>query len=314
MKKTICLLFLSLLFMACDDGDIIVTTFDFDSETQLSLCGGNTTKVIYAINDEPIESISFNFENEDFDGTFDSIQPPEPREIAFDQNNELIYRTYNAAINGNDYFCVEVPPSTPVVLQEYTSTSGGSVFFSTTVTEQDDEDSVPSEAEDRNANGDFFDDDFDGDGIPDFIDVDDDNDNVPTSVETVEDSDITTPEGYPDTDGDGDPNYLDEDDDDDGTITRYEDLNAFDDSENVVLNPGDDDTDGDGTPNYLDVDDSASETVDLFRQFEVSRTFRTRLVAKNVTMQSSTSNESITFETLVMGYLDISKSDTLLVE
>lgn len=314
-QKSIVLFLFTCLLTSCDDGDIIVTTFDFDSETQLQLCGKSATKVIYAFNDEPIESISLRFEDADFDGVFfDTIPNPPARAIELDLANRLIYRTYSAQISQGNYFCSEVPPSSPTVLEEYTSSSGGSVIFTTTVIKQDDNDGVDKELEDLNANGNFFDDDSDGDGFPNFIDADDDNDNSPTLIE-IEGKE-TLPENYRDTDGDKVPNYLDEDDDGDGTISRYEDLNAFDnvDGDNVAdLNPADDDTDQDGIPNYLDTDDSEPLTVDLFKKYEVSRTFRTRLTAKNVTMNHSTSDESITFETLIMGYLDISATDTLMV-
>lgn len=315
IKNIVALLFFIGIFVGCDDGDIIVTTFDFDSETQLTLCGENTTKVIYAINNEPIESISFNFEEEDFDGVFfDTIPNQPPRSITLDNNNKLIYRTYSAEITQGNYFCNEVPPSSPRVLEEYTSTNGGSVILTTTVIEQDDNDGVPAALEDRNNNGNLFDDDTDGDGLPDFLDADDDNDNVPTLTE-IEGAE-TLPEDYRDTDADGVPNYLDEDDDGDGTITRYEDLNAFDnvDGDGIPnLNPTDDDTDNDGIPNYLDPDNSASISVEFFKNYVVSRTFRTGLVAKNVTMEHATSDESITFETLVMGYLQVAATDTLFV-
>lgn len=46
-----------------------------------------------------------------------------------------------------------------------------------------DRDGVPSYLEDRNGNGNFYDDDTDGDGIPDFLDADDDGDGVPTRTE-----------------------------------------------------------------------------------------------------------------------------------
>lgn len=301
-----------LFFSSCDDGQVIVTTFDFDTETALTLCGESSTKVIYAINSDPAESISLNFIDPEFDGTsFNTIANPPEQTLLLSASNKLIYRTYNGDLQSN-YFCSLVPPSSPQVLEEYQSTTGGSVIFNTTIVEQDDDDGVKKELEDRNGNGDFFDDDTDGDGLPDFIDADDDNDNVPTLTEI--EGKNTLPKDYRDSDGDGAPNYLDDDDDGDGTISRYEDLNALDntDGDNIPdLNPVDDDTDLDAIPNYLDPDNNASLTVDFYRQFVVSRTFRTLLIAKNVTMEHSTSDESITFETLIMGHLDIKASDTL---
>lgn len=68
------------------------------------------------------------------------------------------------------------------------------IFDITLVTKSDadhDNDGVLSKYEDLNANGDFFDDDTDGDGIPNFLDLDDDGDGYTTREEityTVEEN------------------------------------------------------------------------------------------------------------------------------
>ena len=59
-----------------------------------------------------------------------------------------------------------------------------------------DRDRVLSNNEDLNANGDFFDDDTDGDGIPDFLDYDDDGDNVLTKTEIRYVDPVTDEVGY----------------------------------------------------------------------------------------------------------------------
>jgi hypothetical protein len=93
-----------------------------------------------------------------------------------------------------------IPPNTPLIFQ---------------ITLQDvnrvdtDSDTVDSIYEDRNGNGDFSDDDTDGDGIPDYLDTDDDGDGILTKDEDV------NGDGNPrndDTDFDGIPNYLDSND------------------------------------------------------------------------------------------------------
>ena len=105
-------------------------------------------------------------------------------------------------------------------------------------------DGVPTVNEDLNGNGNYGDDDTDGDGIPDFLDDDDDGDMVLTQFEApLLDSDV-----------DGTPNYLDLDDDGDGIWTIYEDI-ALPNTYPQDYNPTNDDTDGDGIPNYLDIDD-----------------------------------------------------------
>jgi len=143
-----------------------------------------------------------------------------------------------------------------------------------------DQDGVPSREEDLNRNGDFRDDDTDGDGIPNFLDVDDDGDRLLTRFENS---------FYEDFNGDGDndgiANYLDVDDDNDGVLTKYEavfnsffntgkytvkrykkrwdynpktwkpnfkDKSRLTSKEEEVEYP---DTDGDGLPDFFDIDD-----------------------------------------------------------
>lgn len=104
-------------------------------------------------------------------------------------------------------------------------------------------DGVPTATEDINGNGNFGDDDTDGDGIPDFVDDDDDGDMILTNIETVF-SRSDTNLNYTDTDGDGIPNYLDNDDDGDGVLTIDEDYDGD-------SNPLNDDVNNDGIPDYL---------------------------------------------------------------
>lgn len=114
-----------------------------------------------------------------------------------------------------------------------------------------DNDTVASNLEDVNADGNLGNDDTDGDGLPDFLDNDDDGDQMLTFEEYV--FIVGPPDGNDgeillDTDGDGVVNYLDNDDDGDGVLTINEDANCN-------ANLTDDDTDGNGTPDFLDLDD-----------------------------------------------------------
>ena len=71
-----------------------------------------------------------------------------------------------------------------------------------------DRDGVPSKLEDRDGDGNLFNDDTDGDGVPDYLDADDDGDNIFTIDEVTDDEgNVIIP--YPDDDNDGTPNYLD---------------------------------------------------------------------------------------------------------
>ena len=120
-------------------------------------------------------------------------------------------------------------------------------------------DTVDTVTEDLNGNGNYGDDDTDGDQIPDFLDEDDDGDYVLTEIEAVFTNRTSRTNNYLDTDGDQIPNYLDNNDDGDALLTLEEDVNGN-------YNPQDDDTDGDNIPDYLD-NEALSTTNNLLQQF-----------------------------------------------
>lgn len=111
-----------------------------------------------------------------------------------------------------------------------------------------DNDSVPTDLEDLNADTNLANDDTDADGIPNYSDNDDDGDMILTNLEYVfpkTNSATSSVNVALDTDNDGTPNYLDNDDDGDGVLTYLEDYNGNG-------NPADDDTNANGTPDYME--------------------------------------------------------------
>ncbi len=66
-------------------------------------------------------------------------------------------------------------------------------------------------AEDRDRDGNPYNDDTDGDGTPDFLDDDDDGDGIPTKDEASDPNGDSQPDDARDLDGDGVPDYLDSD-------------------------------------------------------------------------------------------------------
>ncbi|MFL0354511.1 hypothetical protein [Xanthomarina sp. GH4-25] len=227
MRKIITFLSIMLLIFSCDDGDIIIVQLDFDDTFEA--CG---ELVFYNIRENPAESISLQISSPaiTLDDLFE-VEPISNGSLLVELVNDSIsgtidgvtnlfnYRSYNS-ISGN-LFCNDVPPSDLQITDDQSSSSGN--FLITTTYSEDDNDGVPAEMEDLNGNGDYFDDDTDGDGIPNFLDEDDDGDNVLTSTELIDydmddndDDPLTDPQ---DTDGDGVPNYLDNDDDGDMVLT-----------------------------------------------------------------------------------------------
>ncbi len=234
MKKLLVFLF-SILLLSCDDGDILITSFEFN-DVDLQLCKGakENEYVFFKINQTINEAISYNFISETFSETNVTSEP-----IFIDLDNEtnnLIYRQFNSSITA-DYYCSNIPPSNILVTEELIGTSGRAEIV-TQIVEEDDNDGVDSEVEGNR--------DTDDDKIPDFKDQDDDNDNILTSAELS--NGIPNNDDPRNTDNDELPDYLDPDDDNDGIPTIDEDLNNNG-------NPRDDDYDNDGTPNYLDNDD-----------------------------------------------------------
>lgn len=282
MKRFFLLLTAVFLLQSCDDGDIIITTFNFD-DTELKACGQLGNYVFYKINPEARESLSLKL------GVPDSLYKTEGLKpyILNGTSNFVNYRTYDAA-PGNDYFCSSIPPTSPLVTVDYLAASGTANI--TTIFLYDDNDGVPAEDE--------FDGDTDGDGIPDSYDEDDDGDNVPTALELdIQNDDgdgdpLTNPL---DTDNDGIPDYLDPDDDGDGVLTRNED-------KNMDLNPRNDVTDPNVGADYLNPDVADTYLVNEYRLHSYVITKNAKIELQNLVLVSG--EEEITQETLLMGTLE----------
>ncbi len=133
MRKLSCLVVLLLFLSSCDDGDIIVTTFDFEEET-FNLCSDGRDKFLYHINNGDVfETLTLQLNSTNFAlGDNELVLTEETLRIPLSGNNLITYRTYDAAVptGRNAYFCSLNPPSNPQVLQEYRSV-GGTVIIRT---------------------------------------------------------------------------------------------------------------------------------------------------------------------------------------
>ncbi|WP_373056053.1 hypothetical protein [Zunongwangia sp. H14] len=306
MKKIFGLILLVALFLSCDSGEIIVTSFDME-DSQLKLCG-LATKVLYTTNSEDVyESMSLVLKNTAI-STAESTLRTEIGDVALSLNttNRLIYRIYNDAVP-TSYFCSDIPPSNPEVLEEYISSSRGTININTyyrdlTNEADSDNDGLTNLEEGFDVDGeDHLD--SDGDGIPDYLDIDDDNDNVETSAELRNpDGDPTTGDSeYRDTDEDGIPNYLDTDDDGDGAPTRNE---VDPDSESDILEPASY-LNGAEIAYYLDRTAAISEENDTFLENEIKRSIRTYITIRDFSLiKQDGSGEEIKFAQYDLGFFD----------
>ncbi len=283
MRKILALLSMFIFLTSCDDGDVILVELDFDDTFQA--CG---ELVFYNLRENPAESISLQISSPAW--TLNDIFEVEPSETnpllvelvnpeiegTIDGSNNLFnYRSYNSLIE--NLFCNDVPPSNLAITQDLSSSDG--IFKISTTYMEDDNDGIPAEMEDINGNGDLYDDDTDGDGLPNFLDPDDDGDNVLTSTELIDydnddddDDPLTDPQ---DTDGDGIPNYLDPDDDGDGILTiDEENVNQDQNPSNDYTNPN--------IADYLNPDVANEVPATAYRVHTITQTFEVSLVVENI--------------------------------
>lgn len=292
MRKYFLVILTTILLFSCDDGDLIVTDFNFEERSLQWCTGNNNMQVFYKINNTTTnEAIALIFRLEPASENF-LIAEEGVLEIPVSAQNEVVYRTFNSAV-GENYFCREIPPVSPVVNEEYRSTSKGLIRITSTLrnAEDHDADGVPSLAEGMETQQDT-----DNDGIPDYLDIDDDNDNIRTSGEIAVDTESTAM-GYPDSDGDGIPNYLDPDDDNDNALTRNEDWNQ---SGSPL-----DDVNDEGIPYYLLPEISDSFEVTTFITNTISRRYRYQVNIYDLTLvRQGEDGEQIRMENFDLGFFD----------
>lgn len=289
MKKLVLLILIPLLFQGCNDGDIIVTNFDFE-DAQLQQCGDTSNVVFFKINPQVNESIS--------------LLIPTSQELFIETGTQTFnlsstgsivnYRGFDDSVTSS-YFCNPVPATSPGVVLEYIGTSGiASLISETTLDDFDGIDFVNSDDLSQEGFGDF-----DGDGIPNYHDFDDDGDNVLTSQEIGED-----PLNPRDTDLDGMPDYLDPDDDNDGVLTINEDIDQN-------LNPADDIATPGGLPNYLDPDITTSVVIEAYKEHLYNRTSDGTIIIDNLVLVST--QEQIIIQTYTLGVIEQIRNETIML-
>lgn len=291
MNKTFYLLLIICFLTSCDDGDLIVTDFNFENRN-LQWCGDTENQVLFNINNDQVhEALAFRFKLNTPTPKFFANEPGRTV-IPLTAENQVIYRVFDGEVKA-DYFCNAIPPVSPSVTEEFRSTSGGEVIINTTLVNASDHDGdgVPSENEGMSSELDT-----DGDGIPNYLDIDDDGDNILTRVEIEVEAENTV-DSFPDSDNDGNPDFLDADDDNDETLTRNEDWN-------LNNNPADDRNE-EGLPHYLN-----PEIIDFFevttvRENIISRSFRYQFTAENLTLlKQGGDGEQIRLQNYELGYYD----------
>jgi len=277
MRKLFFIFIIFSLLFSCNDGEIIVTDFNFET-SNLNNCGGPGAYIFYNINNSlSAESISLILETSDIlffeSGTV---------EYVLNGNTYVVdYRKYDGDIT-DSYFCSNIPPTSPGVSIEYLGASG--IALLTTIVTRDDEDGIEEDPESNL--------DTDNDGLLNYFDNDDDGDNVPT-VNELGAGFLSGDNEFPlDTDNDGIFDYLDIDDDGDTILTRYEDANGD-------LDPTNDFTGTSDDPDYLTAAITNSNTIDQYRIHSYQITSDIELVINNLVLVNG--SEEITKETMILG-------------
>lgn len=128
MKKYFALCLLAVL-SACDDGDLTYENLDFEDGQVLS-CGSSNATVLYKIADD--QAFLINLPNLNTGQTGDLPDVPGTTIIPITGEVRVVYRHYTGTIVA-DNLCDAIPPSTPVVDEEWTAVSGNIVITSTVV-------------------------------------------------------------------------------------------------------------------------------------------------------------------------------------
>lgn len=116
MKKILGVLLLAFSLHSCDDGEMTLQSFNFDTQ---SIIKCSDTNLLYKINESEALLLSLP------DGTLPTEETPDddPLILNVNSSNEIIYRKYSGDVS-SDSFCGGIPPASPVVTNEWNANGG----------------------------------------------------------------------------------------------------------------------------------------------------------------------------------------------
>ena len=111
--------------LACSDGELQIEIIDFDEET-LEFCGSadTSTELLFKISESEVLILNLQsglLKNEVSTDTIISSIPGD---------SQLIYRALNGEAS-KSYFCDDIPPITPTVIEEISAGAGNVRIFTT---------------------------------------------------------------------------------------------------------------------------------------------------------------------------------------
>lgn len=118
MKRFLGLLIGALLFYSCNDGELNLKNFNFDTTAPIVDCDVNNGLFFKISSNEALvlQTPISSFVNE--------VTPvDQPRKLTINSTNRVIYRAFNDNVPSS-YFCSTLPPSSPVVTDERIASEG----------------------------------------------------------------------------------------------------------------------------------------------------------------------------------------------
>lgn len=114
------------LSWGCSDGELQIETLDFDSVT-VSQCGSvsNDTEIFFKINGD--QALILDLGSPRLPSATTSLTLTIPTQV------DLIYRIFDGTVS-NTYFCSDLPPISPIVIEEIEA-SGGTLTIVSTLNE-----------------------------------------------------------------------------------------------------------------------------------------------------------------------------------
>lgn len=117
MKRFIGILCCAIAFSACDDGDLVVDTINFD-EITTSTCG-EANNLLFKLKGS--ESLILNVPAATFKE--DATAEDTPIKLDINKTNQVVYNFYDGKVT-SDNICDLIPPATPKVKTQWNASSG----------------------------------------------------------------------------------------------------------------------------------------------------------------------------------------------
>ncbi len=123
MRRILGIICLTLLVLGCDDGDLSITTFNFQTQS-LTKCDKNT--FLYKVEDNETMILDIPLSNFKHNENRDENNELIPYVYTLTAADKLIYRRYDNTVNSAD-LCANFPISNPKVLEEWIALPGAKI-------------------------------------------------------------------------------------------------------------------------------------------------------------------------------------------